>query len=210
MNQLSYSTLYQSLFFPQIEDGCYRAEIFQSIVERLDQMIINHNKVLVIRFDVHFPVGYVHEGHNTELSFFIRRLRENIEYSRGEVHYVWAREQANSPVPHYHVILMLDGSKTQNPMGILHEADRIWTNRIGYTGTGLVHFCQQDGGVGHVMIRRPSNLAVGEDLLAQQRQAANAYHTALAKGSYLAKTYSKGDAPFRAREYGCSQMRGPK
>lgn len=198
---------YQNLFLPQMEDGGYRDDIFQSILQRLNRMISHHNKVLVIRFDVHFPVGYVHEGPNSELSFFLRRLRENIEYSRGEVYYVWVREQANSPLPHYHVILMLDGSMTQNPMGILLEADRIWSNTIGYTGTGLVHFCQQDGGDGHVMIRRPSSVAVGADLLAQQRQAADAYHTALAKGAYLAKTYSKGDAPSRVREYGCSQIR---
>lgn len=207
MIQATYFAPYQNFFFPQMEDGSYRDDIFQSIVERLNRMISHHNKVLVIRFDIHFPVGDVCDGRNTKLSFFLRRLRENIEYSKGEVHYVWAREQAKSPVPHYHVILMLDGSMTQNPMGILHEADRIWSNTIGYSGTGLVHFCQQDGGVGHVMIRRPSSLAVGEDLLTQQRQAADAYHTALAKGAYLAKTYSKGDAPSRVREYGCSQMR---
>lgn len=207
MIQTVYSTPYQNLFLPQTEDGGYRADIFQSIVGRLNRMISHHNKVLVTRFDIRFPAGYVHDGRNSELSFFLRRLRENIEYSRGDVHYVWAREQANSPVPHYHVILMMVGSMTQNPMNILHEADRIWSNTIGYTGTGLVHFCQQDGGVGHVMIRRPSSVAVGEDLLTQQRQAADAYHTALAKGAYLAKTYSKGDAPSRVREYGCSQMR---
>lgn len=198
---------YQNLFLPQMEDGGYRDDIFQSILQRLNRMISHHNKVLVIRFDVHFPVGYVHEGPNAELSFFLRRLRENIEYSRGEVYYVWVREQADSPVPHYHVMLMLVGAMTQNPMGILREADRIWSHTIGYNGTGLVHFCQQDGGDGHVMIRRPSSVAVGADLLAQQRQAADAYYTALAKGAYLAKTYSKGDAPSRVREYGCSQMR---
>lgn len=207
MTKTLYSAHCQNIFLPHMEDGSYRPDIFQSIVDRLNRMISHHNKVLVIRFDVRFPAGYVPQGRNNELSFFLRRLRENISYSRGEVHYVWAREQANSSVPHYHVILMMVGSMTQNPMGVLHEADRIWSNTIGYTGTGLVHFCQQDGGAGHVMIRRPSSDAVGADLLAQQRLTADAYYTALAKGAYLAKTYSKGDAPSRVREYGCSQMR---
>jgi len=206
MNAPISSSEYLQCCFPAVYTGDYRPDVFHSIIDRLDGMISRRNKVLVIRLDIRFPVGYVHDGGNMELSKFLRRLRENIEYSIGKLHYVWAREQVNSCVPHYHLILMLDGAKTQNPMGILHEADRIWSNTIRYTGTGLVHFCQQDQWSGHVMIRRPSSVAVGEDLLVQQRQFTDAYHTALAKGAYLAKTFGKGGTPAHVRECGCSQM----
>lgn len=206
MNKISQHPSYLQLSHPQIYDGSYREDIFHHITNRLDWMISRHNKVLVIRFDVRYPDGYPHDGRNTQLSNFLRRLRENIEYSGCRVQYVWAREQVSSPVPHYHVMLIIDGSKVQNPMGILHEADRIWAYMLGHTGTGLVHFCQQDGSVGHVMIRRPSSVAEGNDLFVQQRQFGEAYNDAIGKGAYLAKTYSKGGAPSRVREYGCSQM----
>lgn len=206
MNQAIYPNTYLQSSFPHVYDGKYREDIFHSIARRLDGMIAHHNKVLVIRLDIRFPVGYVHDGRNTELSFFLRRLRENIEYGSCEVHYVWAREQHESPVPHYHLILMLDGAKIQDPMGILVEADRIWAYTVGFAGTGLVHFCQQNGGVGHVMIRRPSSVAQGADLLTQQRQFADAYYTALAKGTYLAKTQTKGLTPSQTRVHGGSQM----
>jgi len=197
---------YVELAHPQINDEAYRRDILRQIIGRLNWMIGHHNKVLLIRFDVRFPDGYPHDGNNREISSLLRRLRENIEWSGVEVQYCWVREQVSSLTPHYHIVMMVDGSKIQNPMGILREADRIWNHSIGYGGTGLVNFCCHDGGVGHVMLRRPSSVAEGEALETAQREFRDAYDDATRRIMYLAKTYSKGGAPPRAREYGCSQI----
>ncbi len=56
------------------------------------------------------------------------------------------------------------------------------------------------------MIRRPSGIAIGHDLLVQQQTFQTDYGAALQWASYLAKEFSKGNAPFRVREYGASQL----
>lgn len=194
---------------PEIDPSIYREDIHASTLNRLNYMINQHCKVLVVRFDVRFPAGYIHDGSNREISELLKRMKG---YRSGfadnvEVHYVWVREQVSSLVPHYHVILFIDGSKIQNPFGILQSAESIWQGVIGVVQPGLVHFCCQDGSVGHVMLIRPSSEQQGPALEAQMWQFDMAYRDALVRLSYLAKRYSKGDTPYRARAYGYSQGR---
>ena len=206
MLQAFSSQTYTELAYPQINGDAYRQDILSQIIARLNGMISRHNKVLLIRFDIRFPNGYPHDGNNHEISCLLRRLRENLGYSGIDVQYAWVREQVSSLVPHYHVVVMIDGSKIQNPVGVLHEADRIWRHTVGYDVTGLVDFCCHDGGVGHVMLRRPSSVATGEALEIRQHQFRDAYDNAVRRVMYLAKSYSKGNTPPRVREFGCSQM----
>ena len=206
MLQAFSSQTYIEFAYPQVNDEAYRQDILSQIIARLNWMINHHNKVLFIRFDIRFPNGYPHDGNNHEISSLLRRLRENLGYSSVEVQYTWVRERVGSPLPHYHVAMLVDGSKIQNPMGILLEADRIWNHTIGYGGTGLVNFCCHDGGVGHVMLRRPSSVAEGEALETAQCQFRDAYDDAMRRIMYLAKSYSKGNTPPRVREFGCTQM----
>ena len=101
---------------------------------------------------------------------------------------------------------MVDGSKIQNPMGILQEADRIWEHTINCVGAGLVDFCRHNGGVGHVMLRRPSSALQGAELEMERRQFQDSYNDSIQRVMYLAKSYGKGNTPHRVREFGCSQM----
>jgi hypothetical protein len=59
---------------------------------------------------------------------------------------------------------------------------------------------------GSTMIRRPSNVALGDEVPEQQQAFQSAYTTALEWGSYLAKEFSKGNTPFRMREYDSSRL----
>lgn len=192
---------------PALDTQIYREDIHTSMLNRLNDMINQHCKVLVVRFDVRFPADYLHDGRNREVSELLKRMKG---YRSGfsddvDVHYVWVREQVSSTVPHYHVILFIDGSKIQNPHGILHSIERIWQGVIGVVQPGLVHFCCQDGGVGHVMLIRPSSAQQGPALEAQVWQFDMAYRDVLRRMTYLAKAFSKGNAPYRVREYGYSQ-----
>lgn len=198
---------YLTSLSPTIDTQIYREDIHASMLNRLNYMINQHCKVLAVRFDIHFPKGYPHDGRNREISELLKRMKG---YRSGfsddvEVHYVWAREQVSSLVPHYHVILFIDGSKIQNPHGILQSIERIWQGVIGVVQPGLVHFCCQDGSVGHVMLIRPSSALQGPELDAQIWQFEMAYRDVLRRIAYLAKAFSKGSAPHRVREYGYSQ-----
>jgi len=191
-------------------DYDYRPEILACIRERMDFMISHHCKVLFVRFDVRFPDGYPHDGSNREMSQFMKLLKEFYTDQLVLVHYIWVREQVNSAVPHYHVVLLVNGSKIQNPMGIWLKAQEVWNRVVGVTYSGLINFCRHQyrgqPGTGSIMIRRPSATAVGESLQVQQQEFDQARAAALERADYLAKTYSKGNAPYRVREYGASQL----
>lgn len=192
---------------PKIDPEKYREDIHACMITRLNHMINQHNKVLMIRFDVRFPEGYPHDGGNREISELLKRMKgyQSCIADGIDTHYAWVREQVNSPTPHYHVALFIDGSKVQNPYGILQSVESIWQGVIGIVRPGLIHFCCQDGGTGHVMLIRPSSVLQGPELEAQTWQFDMAYRDALHRIAYLAKTYSKGNAPYRVREYGYSQ-----
>lgn len=187
----------------------YRADILNGIQARLDQMIAQHCKVLSVRFDVRFPSGYLHDGSNQALSRFMKALKEFYTWHGVEIQYVWVREQVSSEVPHYHVVLFVNGSHRQDARGIWIKAQEVWSRIVGGS-EGLIHFCwpwyQGHTGVGGIMIRRPSGNAIGPQLLEQQQAFAAARSAALEHAAYLAKEYSKGNAPERVREFGASQL----
>src|ERR1700688_1071645 len=149
------------------ENYTYLPEILGCIKRRIDFMIAHHCKVLFVRFDVRFPGGTVHPGPNTEISRFIKALRSSYTDQGIAAHYIWAREQWSSDAPHYHAVLLLNGSRIQNPMGVWAKAAEIWS-RITNGPHALVHQCRQEpagqGGNGSLMIPRPSGTAVGHDL----------------------------------------------
>ena len=168
-------------------------------------------KLLVIRFDVRFPQeGYIHDGGNREISHLLKALKEGYAHQISDIRYLWAREQVSSDHPHYHVILLVNGSLMQNPYGLLHKANEIWNRILGGVFPGLIEFCDSrclgQRETGSIMIRRPSSVAEGETLVRQQQIYDEKLQEALGRASYLAKTFSKGNTPYRVREFGCSQI----
>jgi len=185
-------------------------KILHRIEQRLDHMVSSHNKVMLIRFDIHFPQTYLHNGKNDEISWLLKCMKEAYGPRLGHVHYVWARERVQSPNPHYHLALLVNGSLMQNPYGLLSDVGAIWNRILGGIYPGMIHFCGSqclgDSTTGSVMIRRPSTVAEPA-LQAQQEQAYQAaYGHALYLASYLAKNFSKGGTPHRVQEFGCSQL----
>ena len=177
-----------------------------------NHMIQQHNKVLVVRFDVHFPHGYQHDGGNNEISKLIKLLKADFEPDVGTILYAWAREQVNSPVPHYHLALWINGSVMQNPLGLLKRVEEIWNAILGGAYQGLIHYCDKgcmgEKTTGSVMIRRPSSVATGAVLAEQQQAFETDYAQAMYRASYLAKSFSKDLTPPGVRRFGGSQGLG--
>jgi hypothetical protein len=184
----------------------YIEEIATRIHDRINDMIGNHCKVLFIRMDVRFPKGYPHCGDNKEISTLMRWLKEPNTINGIKIHYVWVRERDSSECPHYHLILLVNGSMIQNPMGLLQSAERIWNGVVGVKYPGLVHLCSHGQDLGCIMIKRPSSNATGERLNYQTISFDEALAEALQRAAYLAKSHSKGNVPKRVRQYGCSRI----
>lgn len=187
----------------------YYPAILWCIKERLDFMLAHHCKVLFVRFDVRFPLGTGHVGRNTEMSQFMKTLKAHYKAQGIALHYVWAREQDSSDAPHYHVVVLLNGSKVQHPMGVWDKAAEVWSD-ITNGPRALVQQCRPTGGGNSgnwgIMIRRVSGTATGADLIAQQQAFQQDYTAAWGWASYLAKEDSKDRAPYRVREFSASRL----
>ena len=175
-----------------------------------NHMTQQHNKVLMVRFDIHFPNGYINTIKNKEISKLIKLLKDDTDPMVGTILHAWAREQVNSPVPHYHVALWVNGSVMQNPYGVLKRVEGIWNHILGGNYQGLIHYCDKSclgqKTTGSIMIRRPSSVAEGSVLAEQQHEFQGDYDQAMYRASYLAKSFSKDLTPPRVRRFGCSQI----
>lgn len=192
-----------------LENYSYIPEILDAIQSNIDFMCDHHCKVLLVRFDLRFPAGTIHQSRNDEISDFIKALTNHYTDQSIATRYVWAREQWNSDAPHYHVAFLLNGSRVQNPQNVWFNAEDIWS-RITNGPPRLVHHCWGEpiGGDFHggIMIRRPSAKASEQDRLEQRQAYESARRAALEWTSYLAKNNSKDNTPFRVRRYGSSRL----
>jgi len=187
-------------------------DILNELIKRIDHMISRHNKVLVVRLDARFPVGFISDGGNGEISRLLKSLKEFCNDMGIECHDVWVREKdSGSPNHHYHIVLMLDGSRIQNADDLLRRADATWSNLFGGSFQNRIHFCRQDRDgkkvSGGVMIRRVSSMATGQEKINQEQESQAERDAAIYMVSYLAKNVTKEDQlPHRVRRYGCSEL----
>jgi hypothetical protein len=188
----------------------YRKDIMDRIENWLERATKDHCKIFVVRLDVRFPVAYEHKGGNDEISEFLRRFGSY--YPELDSRYVWARERAGAEHPHYHVLLMLNGSVIQNAWGrLVTDVNNIWagvlewSSRIKWSPGGYIELCNGYNGLNGIMIRRPAIQATAEKAQKDYDKYVTAYRAALNWGAYLAKTHTKGSVPPGVREWGSSR-----
>lgn len=188
-----------------------RMDIMDAIKNTCDRMTARFSRVLCIRMDVRFPTNYPHDGLNREIGDLTKRLRESLGFHGIEVQYVWARERKTSENPHYHLMVFVDGHEVRSPYRIFTAAERLWGNIVGINAEGLIDHCNHDynGVAAHngIMLLRPTNTASDQEFDEQSQAFNSARAYVLYRASYLAKTYTKGNASYRVREYGYSQLR---
>lgn len=188
----------------------YRRNIQDKAKFLVDDMISIHNKVLPIRLDLRFPEAYVHDGRNAEAEQFAKRIAQHCRYHGIGFRYLLVREQNGSENPHYHGLMLVDGSKHQKPYAIQQLADRNWKSVLGTEVEGLVDYCQPKPGYPIpplTVIRRPAATATGDDLRMRTAQFEQARDNALRNADYLAKETTKGGASKHDREMLASQVR---
>ena len=185
----------------------YRSDIFIACKSRIDSMIDRHCKVFCHSFNFHFPKDYQNDGGNKEISKISNIVRNDLRKRNIDMEYVWAREQNNSKNPHYHVMIMADGSKINNPWSLKESIDNAISKTLKTEATGLQHINNSDNDHRKTMINRPSSKASGEKLAEQQSRFNYAMDQTLNVAKYMSKTDTKGDAPAHVREYQGSQIK---
>lgn len=151
--------------------GCY-LEVLQTIDDQLMAMLTHHNKVLMVRVDIHLQDGEF-PSDNEVMSHYIRKLRKWAEkkYKISRLGFVWVRELCKSKKLHYHVMILIDGNKVQDHRTILAKSKRLAASyeHLGYGAVPILADCFH-------MIHRGDKLA---------------YNTAFRHASYLAKERTK-------------------
>ena len=161
------STINTTTVFTQ----AYNPAIQNRINVLLTSALTVHAQVLLIRFDVRYPLGYIAPVDNSLFQKFIETYRRYLDRNGFKPLYLWVREQNTSVNPHYHVFFLLEAIRY---MPNLNHADELWANVLGLPvgSKGLLHFCNPNG----TMLRRDSK---------SDATSAAGYL------SYLAKDYSK-------------------
>ena len=169
--------------------------ILNAIERTLETGLQASSKAFVMRYDVRLPQTIEDTSNKVFMSFqadFCKHLtRKGLKPK-----YVAVREGDSSTNPHYHVALVLDGQKTQNPYGHLQKAEETLARKLDLApevNHGLIHACDKD----YNGQKQPNSYMVLRD--------GKNYDDAFYRLSYLAKVSTKPSD--RVRELFVSKRR---
>ncbi|MEY4589994.1 MAG: hypothetical protein RL497_2070 [Pseudomonadota bacterium] len=113
----------------------------KSMISQIDAMLAHHNKIHILRFDLHQP-DYTDD--NQRITDFNRRLHGMLKsrYKLTRIGFIWVRELERAKSQHYHYALVLDGNKVQYPQNILDLATKVWSFIDGFLWTPTNCFYQ--------------------------------------------------------------------
>nr|WP_269571631.1 inovirus-type Gp2 protein [Psychromonas ingrahamii] len=154
------------------------------IIEQVENMISWHSRVFVYVFDLHVADFSLD---NKYIAAFISKLRFHFKqhYKIKRLGYAWCREQNTSPRQHYHMAIIVDGSKIQNPIRLFHKIKLMWDE---VTLGGHLHGLENC----YYNIKRDTEINKAE---------------AIERLSYQAKVWTKDKNTARANDYGTSRIR---
>ena len=176
-------------------------DIMQKILDQFDYAEQNKSKELFYRFDLHFTQGMQVPPDNEHFKHFISAHQKYLSRQGLSPQYFAVREQGESGHPHYHVMMLLDGQKTQNCYGHIKTAERQWEHELGLEadGThGLVNYCDKDRQTG----KRGAN---GMMIDPTKDNYEDVKDECFKRASYLAKV-NQQNAPKGVREVFASRL----
>ncbi len=167
----------------------------------LEYYVEKHSKVLVVRFDLHFPITFPHVHTNQYISETIAYIVKKYKRDCLDPMYYWAMERKQGMHPHYHVVLFLDGQKVKTYKHVFHNFEDTWSRHLNTDVSGCVHHCNVTNGRidmnrNGLMIRRCD----GPEKMQEQMQ--NVYNQI----SYLAKSDTKCNDNDGLRNFGMSRI----
>ena len=176
-------------------------EILREIKRQFDYAEESKSKVYFFRYDARFPEN-MHPKGNEIFSDFQANFMKNLSRQGLKPQYVAVREQSTEKHQHYHVVVLLDGQKTQSIHNHIQTAERLWDSALGLepreNGYGLIDDCTTS--------RTGEKQVNGVMLRADDPDMESKKDDCFRRASYLAKTNSKGNAPKFKREMFSSRI----
>lgn len=128
--------------------------ILQAVDETLSEALQKHNKVFVMRMDIHFP----QKVENKMIARFTRRFNERERRHGYDPKHITVKEISDSGRIHFHMALFLDGNKTQSIKPHIDNANTVMNNILKGecdNTKGLIDSCSHGHNNG-IMIKRES------------------------------------------------------
>jgi len=159
--------------------GSYHPAL-RKIHERCRHSLSHHCKVFCMRVDFHISNEHWNEG---QFSSYLEKVKKKImkRYKLKFVDHAWGRESSQDGSHHFHLLLLVDGSKVQFP-SVIHEMLINDWKKLGHPNP---HWST------HHMIRN----TVDDD-----------FKDAFEHFSYIAKIHTKDEQPPKARNFGFSSI----
>jgi hypothetical protein len=188
--------------YPILTDRERKLGCDTKVLEKIEKLTTHttqkHNKILGLRMDLNYPSNMKVPTDNTHIQKFMSKFIKYCKRQDYDPHYIWVREQSREKHQHYHLALLCNGNKLQNPGKLLKKAEDHWCQSIGEDATGLVDHCTKsrkgEPQPNSYMMRR------NDDDFEQKTK------DWFQRCSYLAKTNTKGYTPHRVREFGYSKV----
>lgn len=182
----------------KIYQSGYIYSISQKILDLLEYYTIKHSKILVVRFDIRYPVSYDGAGSNRDISACLAYVVKKYKRWGLDPCYIWVREQHRSVHPHFHCALLLDGQKVRTYTHVFRNVEEAWGRTLGCSVSGCINHCTSGdlSDYNGKMLRRD----VGH------KAYMNRLHEVLRQLSYLAKAYTKELGYDGQRNFGCTQL----
>lgn len=158
--------------------------LLKKILGQLEAMLSHHNKIIVVRFDLHLSH---YTADNRQLNRFFDKARSYAirHYGVNRMGYVWVRELEKTKRQHYHCAIMLDGNKTKGAHKLIEYMRKRWLFETDSS------FHIPDNPTYH-LTRDNDNQQTGEVIY---------------RLSYLAKARGKGYKGKNARDFSTSKLK---
>lgn len=126
--------------------GCI-PQILDRIQGHLQDMLNKHAKVMLVRFDLHYPAdGTVKSSHQHlhNFNYNFQRKLNRIRYAGGhrpDPRLITVIEQHHSSQFHIHGCVLINANAQNKYYPILLEIEKQWKQALSTKAEGLVHFC---------------------------------------------------------------------
>jgi hypothetical protein len=179
-----------------LHDRCYEEILY--VIKTLFEVMTNcHNRVYYMTYVLKYPshASCDLQDNNILISRFIEALRVHFKRRNHEPKYLWVRENSSTVQVHYHVMMLFDANCVNSAYGVLSKAEELWQRCMG--GAGLVHRCKFGG---------YNDQNCGVEIRRNDPSFQQVYEACFQRATYLAKVYSKEDAPANVNRYGHSRI----
>ena len=171
--------------------GCY-----DKTLEKIYNILLGANKkharIIVVRFDLHYPLNMIPPQDNHLFSNMMRNFMEKLRISDA-CYYIAVRERGQHDRIHYHVAVICNGINHRNGLFIKKIAEDSWGRVLGCSGSGLIELVNPQNG----------NIPFGFKI---ERNDEVLLQEVFYWLSYMAKVRTKGTAPYRVRELFTSEV----